>query len=116
MLINTQQVAYNFGMNALNELIRQQKMFSISSFEYNETKFNFRVPYKLGFSFDGKHYYHENDELEIYAREEKLEDLLIEVYDSIYCLWKGYAEKKDSELSKGAIELKNTLKKMIEVS
>ena len=113
--INLQQLAYNLSVKVLEGLIQQQKALSVQRFVYKDIEFSFRVPYKFEFNFDGQYYYHENDELEIYLREEKFEDLVIEFYDSIYCLWLGYAQKDDSELSAGATCLKKTLHNMIEV-
>lgn len=112
--INVNQLAYNLSVRALEDLIQQQKSFSISEFEYEGAKFSFRVPYNFDFRFDGQYYYHENEQLEIYVREKKFEDLVVEFYDTIYCLWTGYAQRDDSELTANAAELKKTLRNMIE--
>ena len=115
-LLNNSEIAYNLGMYATAQLIKQQKLLMCQSFEYKDLKFVFRVPYKLDYVFDGEYFVHENDELDIVVRAENFEKFLESFYEFMYVLWTEYAQAKDESLHTDAIEFKRLLLNMCEVT
>ena len=115
-LLKNQDVAYNLGMIEVFELIKQQKCFMVSTFDYKSQRFTFRVPYKLDYKFDGQYYCHENEELDIFVREAGVGEFIISFYEYFYVLWKEYAEADDKDLYGDALGLKKLLLNMCEVT
>jgi len=115
-LIKTSELAYNLSMNAIEQLIKQQRMFLVSNFQYKDLKFVFRVPYKLDYAFDGEYFIHENNELDIFVRETSFDKFLASFHEFMFVLWAEYAEERDENLHIDAIELKRLLINMLEVT
>ena len=115
-VLTTGSVAYNWDMDALAQLIKQQKVLYVPTFEYDGMTFNFRVPYRLDYKHDGEYYLHENEQLDIYVREEEFSKFVASLYEQFYVLWTEYAEEQDDKLHADAREFKKLLLSMCEVT
>jgi hypothetical protein len=108
--------AYNWGVDALAQLLKQQKVLYVPTFECEGMTFNFRVPYRLDYKYDGQYYLHENEELDIHVREEDFSQFVASLYEQFYVLWTEYAEEQDDKLHTDAREFKKLLLSMCEVT
>ena len=108
-VLNTEEQAYTNVVKPIFQVMSQKPKLPISFIEYGDLKLEFFKPYKMTVQVEGKYLVHENMKMNMIIHGESLDELVETFFDCFCFLWRDYALADDSELSKGAIEMKQYL-------
>lgn len=91
----------------------KQGVTIVDNFEIDNKKVIMNKPYIFDFKVSKKGYFTHDKYLGIYCFDETYEELLFDLKENIYLVYKYYALKKDDELDKHARSLKRKIKDIV---
>lgn len=116
--INSRGNTFNNSMfstyiKMLGEIKMNTDIIVIHKIHFDSYILKFNEPFTLKYILKDGIFVYDNKELECYIAGESIKELEESFYEDIVVSWKLYVECDISELDSGAIELRNTLKKLL---
>lgn len=87
---------------------------TVKSFEYNDKKIVFKIPYQINLSKNNYGYYADDDCLDIHCYGKTIDELREDLKSELQEIYHGYVDFDTNKLSDGGKKLKSKFENMIE--